>query len=120
MHLSKVTAIGLEYPLKIAANILNNHQTLAACYTVDSFLGIVKTDELTDQITAQQATDLRQQATAIQNAIGSSASDPLLLQPPPISISSLPSYITGEENTMEYLIDNSLQPITGSGELGSR
>ncbi len=70
MHLSKFTKIGLEAPLKIAMNLLNHHQTLATCYTMDGFLQIVNAYELAGQLTHQQASDLRQQAIAIQQSLG--------------------------------------------------
>ncbi len=78
IHLSKFTKIGLKDSLKIDINLLNHHQTLAACHTLDGFLQIVNAYELSGQLTHQQASDLRQQAISIQQAIGCH-SDPLSL-----------------------------------------
>ncbi len=67
---SEITATGLEDPSKIAIKLLDIHQGAAARYTLDAFLNIVNAYEVSEQITHQQAIDLKQKATDIQKAIG--------------------------------------------------
>ncbi len=67
-HLSEDTTLSLEAPLTTVITLLNNHQDTAACYSVNAFLDLVEENEASGQITSQQSDDLRQQATAIQQA----------------------------------------------------
>ncbi len=94
MHLYKTKIIDLEVPLKISIKFLNDHQNAAACYTLTGFLQMVNADELSGQITAEQAVELRQVAI-IQRTIGCSPSFSLF--PPALtSWSSLPPNTANE------------------------
>jgi hypothetical protein len=63
----------LEAPLNAAINQLNHNNNVAACNQLNAFLNQVSAKQTNGQLTLQQAADLRQQATAIQHAIGCSS-----------------------------------------------
>jgi YVTN family beta-propeller protein len=73
MHLSHGITTSLEAPLNAALNQLNRNNHAAACNTLDAFLHQVKAKEDNRQLTSQQAADLRQQATTIENSVGYSS-----------------------------------------------
>ncbi|MFL6418894.1 MAG: hypothetical protein ACJ71P_05695 [Nitrososphaeraceae archaeon] len=92
MHLSRATTTSLEAPLNAAVKQLNrDNNDVAACNLMDAFLHQVDAKEANGQLTSQQASDLRQQATATQDALGCSSSSssfsPLssLVVPTPLS-----------------------------------
>jgi hypothetical protein len=74
IHLSKGTTASLEAPLNAAIRQLNRNNDVAACNTLNAFLDQVSQKEIDGQLTAKQAADLRQQATAIQDELGCSSS----------------------------------------------
>lgn len=76
MHLSKGTTRSLEAPLNAVLLQLNSNNNAASCNTLDAFLHHVNADEANGHLTSQQAANLRQQATAIQNTIGCSSFPP--------------------------------------------
>ena len=73
MHLSHGTTTSLEAPLNAALGQLNRNNHAAACNTLNVFLNQVNAKEGNGQLTSQQATDLRQQAIAIENSLGCSS-----------------------------------------------
>jgi YVTN family beta-propeller protein len=88
MHLSKGITTSLEAPLNAATRQLNRNNDIAACSSLNAFLNHVNQKETKGQLTSQQATDLRQQATAIQDILGCSS-------PSSLTSSSLNSSISG-------------------------
>lgn len=71
MNLPKGTSTSLEAPLNAAMAQLNRNHQNPACNQINAFLNQVSATQTSGQLTAQQAA-LRQQATAIQSAIGCS------------------------------------------------
>ncbi len=72
-NLSIFPKSSLEAPLKVTITLLNNnnnHQTVAACFTMKVFLQIVHINENAGQLSHQQAAELKQQAINIQKAMG--------------------------------------------------
>ena len=72
MNLPKGTSTSLEAPLNAAMAQLNRNHQNPVCNQLNAFLNQVSAKQTSGQLTAQQAADLRQQATAIQSAIGCS------------------------------------------------
>jgi YVTN family beta-propeller protein len=70
MHLGKSTKISLEIPLIMTTRLLNGNIDKAACNTLSAFKHQVNANEASGRLTSQQSADLRQQATAIQAALG--------------------------------------------------
>ncbi len=62
----------MEAPLNAALKQLDRNNQTPACNQLNAFLNQVRAKQTSGQLTAQQAADLRQQATAIQRAIGCS------------------------------------------------
>jgi YVTN family beta-propeller protein len=69
MHLPNGVAKSLEDPLNMAMKQLNENNDESACKSLDAFLNQVETNESNGQLTSQQAEDLSQQATEIQQEI---------------------------------------------------
>ena len=69
-HLPKGVTTSLEAPLNAALAQLNRNHQIPACNQLNAFLNQVSAKEASRQLTAQQATDLTQQAVSIQRAIG--------------------------------------------------
>ncbi len=63
----------LEAPLNNAITQLNHNNNVAACNQLNAFLNQVSAKLTSGQLTPSQAADLRQQAIAIQRAIGCSS-----------------------------------------------
>ena len=76
MDLSRGTTVSLEATLNAAVRQLDRNNDEAACSQLDAFLNKVDVRENNGRLTSQQATDLRQQATAIQEALGCTTSPP--------------------------------------------
>jgi YVTN family beta-propeller protein len=74
MGLSKGTTTSLQAPLNAALKQLENGKEAEACGPLDAFLDQVNEKEGNGQLTPQQAAELRQQTTAIQNEIGCTSS----------------------------------------------
>ncbi len=74
MGISKGTKNSLQAPLNAASNHLGNNNEGAACGSLGAFLNQVDAKEGNGQLTTQQSSGLRQQATAIQQEIGCSSS----------------------------------------------
>jgi hypothetical protein len=74
MHLPRGNTAILEAPLNAAIGQLTRNNKVAACSQLNAFLVQVNKKQTNGQLTSQQATDLRQQGTAIQHAIGCSSS----------------------------------------------
>jgi hypothetical protein len=72
MQLPTGTTTSLEAPLNAAITQLNANNHIAACNQLTAFLNQVSAKQTSGLLTSQQAADLRQQATAIQRAIGCS------------------------------------------------
>ena len=70
MHLPTRTTTSLEATLNAAINQLNRNNHIPACNQLNAFLNQVNAKQTNGQLTPQQATDLRQQAIAIQRASG--------------------------------------------------
>jgi hypothetical protein len=60
----------LEAPLNAAITQLSHNNNVAACNQLNAFLNQVSAKLTSGQLTPSQAGDLRQQAIAIQRAIG--------------------------------------------------
>jgi YVTN family beta-propeller protein len=73
MSLPKGTATSLKGPLNAAAKQLDNSNEEGACGSLGAFLNQLDAKEGNGQLTSQQATELRQQAIAIQQQIGCAA-----------------------------------------------
>ena len=71
-HLPKGVTASLEAPLNAALTQLNRNHYTRACNQLNAFLNQVNARQINGQITAQQASDLSQQAKGIQQAIGCS------------------------------------------------
>lgn len=69
MHISKAVKTSLETPLKLAEKFANNHQKLSECSSLFSFNQEVNAFQLAGQLTKQQASDLREQAAAIEQSL---------------------------------------------------
>lgn len=80
MDLNRGTTASLEATLNAAVKQLNRNNDEGACNQLDTFLHKVGIRE-TKSLTSQQATDLRQQAIAIQDTLGCSSSSSSLLLP---------------------------------------
>jgi hypothetical protein len=85
--ISKGITTSLESTLNAVIRQLNRNNDEAACNQLNAFLNKVDTRENNGRLTPQQAADLRQQATAIQDALGCSSS-PSSLLPPSSSLQS--------------------------------
>ena len=72
MHLPTGTTTSLEATLNAAINQLNRNNHIPVCNQLNAFLNQVNAKQTNGQLTPQQAADLRQQAIAIQRAIGCS------------------------------------------------
>jgi YVTN family beta-propeller protein len=72
-HLPRGVTTSLSAPLNAAITQLNRHNNAAACNQLNAFLNQVSQKLTSGQLTPQQAADLRQQAIAIQRAIGCSS-----------------------------------------------
>ena len=70
MHLPHGITTSLEAPLNAAISQLNRNNGVAACNTLNALLNQVKAKEGNGQLTSQQAADLRQQTTAVENSLG--------------------------------------------------
>jgi hypothetical protein len=68
---------------------LNRNNPTPACNQLNAFLNQVNAKQINGQLTSQQATDLSQQAKAIQQAIGCSNTSGMFGQPSP-SLLALP------------------------------
>jgi hypothetical protein len=79
--ISKGITTSLESTLNAVIRQLNRNNDEAACNQLNAFLNKVDTRENNGRLTPQQAADLRQQATAIQDALGCSSSSPSSLPP---------------------------------------
>jgi hypothetical protein len=79
----------LEAPLDAAIRQLNRNNDVAACNLLNAFLDQVDQRETNGQLTPQQAADLRQQATAIQDELGCSSSSSSSSSSPSSSISGV-------------------------------
>ena len=88
MHLSKSTTTSLEAPLNAAIRQLNHNNEVSICNLLNAFLHQVDTKETNGQLKSNQATDLRQQAIDIQEALECASSS---ISPSPSSFSSLQS-----------------------------
>jgi DNA-binding beta-propeller fold protein YncE len=86
--ISKGITTSLESTLNAVIRQLNHNNDEAACNQLNAFLNKVDTRENNGRLTPQQAADLRQQATAIQDALGCSSSSPSSLLPPSSSLQS--------------------------------
>jgi hypothetical protein len=62
----------LEAPLNAALAQLNRNHDTPACNQLNAFLNQVNAKQNNGQLTSQQAAEITQQATAIQQAIGCS------------------------------------------------
>jgi FIMAH domain len=74
MDLSRGTTASLETTLNAAMRQLDRNNDESACSQFDIFLNKVDVRENNGRLTSQQATDLRQQATAIQEELGCTTS----------------------------------------------
>jgi hypothetical protein len=100
MNIAKSTKTSLNGPLHNAIKLLtDNDPTNDAdvCSKLDSFIAQVNSKEANGQLTSQQAANLRQQATSIQDALGCSSS----------SSSSSPSSISG---MVGYIVNSTTIP----------
>ncbi len=79
-NLPKGVTTSLEAPLNAALAQLNNNHNTPACNQLNAFLNQVNAKQTNGQLTPQQATELTQQATAIQQAIGCSNTSGMLGQ----------------------------------------
>ena len=70
----------MEAPLNAALAQLNRNHETPACNQLNAFLNQVSAKQTSGQLTSQQAADLRQQAKAIQQAIGCSNTSRMLGQ----------------------------------------
>jgi len=76
MDISRGTTASLEATLNAAVRQLDRNNDESACSQLDIFLNKVDVRENNGRLTSQQATDLRQQASTIQEAIGCTDSSP--------------------------------------------
>jgi hypothetical protein len=72
MQLPTGTTTSLEASLNAAMKQLDRNNQTPACNQLNAFLNKVSAKQTSGELTAQQAADLSQQATAIQRAIGCS------------------------------------------------
>ena len=79
-NLPKGVTTSLEAPLNAALAQLNRNHDTPACNQLNAFLNQVDAKQNSGQLTPQQATDLSQQAKAIQQAIGCSNTSGILGQ----------------------------------------
>ncbi len=70
MNLPSSITTRLEDPLNSAIRLLDTHQDVVACKSLDSFLQIVNVDAVRNLIIQQQTNELIQQATTIQQSLG--------------------------------------------------
>jgi hypothetical protein len=73
----------LEAPLNGALAQLNRNHDTPGCNQLNAFLNQVNAKQTNGQLTPQQATDITQQANAIQQAIGCSNISGMLRQTSP-------------------------------------
>ncbi len=100
MYLSKGTTTSLEAPLNNTIKQLDNNNVVTACNNLGAFLNQVNVKENNGQLTHQQATELIQQTTSIQQTLGCST---------PSASPPSPSETTNGDDTLGSLVNNSLK-----------